>query len=120
MPRARFTPWILIALVVAGLFALNGWFTNAGRKQISYTEYRQLVDDGKIDGTVTISDTSIIGHVQSTRTARQFTPRSPRTSPTDPCPTTRSPTWIQGLDVEMTGTEPVVRLLLNIAAAACC
>ncbi|HYJ60511.1 MAG TPA: ATP-dependent zinc metalloprotease FtsH [Actinomycetota bacterium] len=112
VPRARFTPWIVIALVVAGLFALNGWFTNAGRKQVTYTEYRQLVDDGKVTGTVTISDTSISG---------TFIDESGQETPFSSTVTTGfvpndEVTYLgdKDIDVEMSGPSPWVGLLLNI------
>jgi cell division protease FtsH len=56
-------PWLLVPLLLVGLFLFNGWLTSANTKSISYKEFVNAVNDGKIaDGsTVTISDTSISG-----------------------------------------------------------
>jgi cell division protease FtsH len=112
LPRPRFTPWVLIALVVAGLFALNGWFSNASRDQVTYTEYRQLVDDGKISGTITISDTSISGSYIDD--GGQEVPFSATVTtgfvPNDELLFLQG----KGIDVDMTGPSPWLSLLLNI------
>jgi cell division protease FtsH len=72
-PRTRLTPWILIGLVVLALVAFNQWFSSASRQPISYTQYRQYVTEGKITGTVTISDNSISGTYTDAQGQHQFT-----------------------------------------------
>jgi cell division protease FtsH len=57
----RVTPWIMVALVVLGLILANGWFANATREDLTYTEYRDKVTSGTIVGTVTVSESSISG-----------------------------------------------------------
>jgi cell division protease FtsH len=56
-------PWLLVPLLLVGLFLFNGWLTSANTKSITYSEFTTAVQDGKIaDGTtVTISDTTISG-----------------------------------------------------------
>ena len=63
LSRSRLMPWLLVPLLLVGLFLFNGWLTSANTKSISYKEFVNAVNDGKIaDGsTVTISDTSISG-----------------------------------------------------------
>jgi cell division protease FtsH len=64
--RPRLTPWLLIAVVVAGLVLFNGWFSNAARDEVTFSEYRALVAEGKLEGTtVTISDSSISGEYRN-------------------------------------------------------
>ena len=41
-PRPRMAPWILIAVVVVGLVVLNTLFSNAGRKEIPYSQFATL------------------------------------------------------------------------------
>jgi cell division protease FtsH len=56
-------PWLLVPLLLVGLFLFNGWLTSANTQSISYKEFVNAVNDGKIaeGSTVTISDTSISG-----------------------------------------------------------
>jgi cell division protease FtsH len=54
-------PWLLIMLVVGSLIAFNSWFSTAARDSITFSEYRDLVDQEKIVGVVQISSTSITG-----------------------------------------------------------
>ena len=63
LPRSRLMPWLLVPLLLVGLFLFNGWLTSANTKAITYSEFTTAVQDGKIaDGTtVTISDTTITG-----------------------------------------------------------
>jgi cell division protease FtsH len=61
IPRMRVTPWVVIGLVVVGLLLFGGVFSNATRKSVDFSEYRSFVEQGKIVGTLTISDTSISG-----------------------------------------------------------
>jgi cell division protease FtsH len=106
------TPWIMIALVVGGLFALNGWFTSAGRQQVTYTEYRALVDDGKVRGTVTISDTSISGtFVDDDGTEKSFS----ATVTTGFVPNDEVAYLDEkDIDIDMSGPSPWLGLLFNI------
>jgi cell division protease FtsH len=61
IPRPRMTPWIVIGLVVLGLFLFSGYITNASRQQIAYTQFLDYAEQGKIVGAVTISDSSVTG-----------------------------------------------------------
>ncbi|MGE5227078.1 MAG: ATP-dependent zinc metalloprotease FtsH [Planctomycetaceae bacterium] len=61
MPRSRMTPWVVIALIVLGLLLFNGLFQTAGRQTIPLSDFIGYVNDGKVTGLVTISDTSISG-----------------------------------------------------------
>jgi cell division protease FtsH len=60
LPRPRFTPWLLVGVVILGLVLFNGFVTNASRQQIPYSQFLELADQGKIE-SVTISDTSVTG-----------------------------------------------------------
>src|SRR5512141_2763107 len=63
LSRPRMTPWILVLLAITALLAFNMLSSAAGRKDISYTEFQNAVNNGQIDTstTVKISDTSISG-----------------------------------------------------------
>jgi cell division protease FtsH len=59
--RPRMTPWLVIGLVVLGLLLFTQVLSSATRKTISYTQFLDYADQGKIVGPVTISDSSISG-----------------------------------------------------------
>ena len=63
VPRSRLMPWLLVPLLLVGLFMFNGWMTSANTDAISYSEFVTAVEGGKIaEGTtVKISDTTITG-----------------------------------------------------------
>jgi cell division protease FtsH len=63
MPRSRLMPWLIVPLLLVGLFLFNGWLTSANTESISYSEFVTTVQDGKIaeNTTVSISDTTISG-----------------------------------------------------------
>ncbi len=63
MPRSRLMPWLIVPLLLVGLFLFNGWLTSANTKTITYSEFVTAVEDGKIaeNTTVSISDTTISG-----------------------------------------------------------
>ncbi|MGZ4132079.1 MAG: ATP-dependent zinc metalloprotease FtsH [Actinomycetota bacterium] len=65
MPRTRMTPWVVIALIVLGLLLFNSLFQSAGTQAIPFSDFLTYVNDGKITGTVTISDTSVSGQYQN-------------------------------------------------------
>jgi cell division protease FtsH len=63
VPRSRLMPWLLVPLLLVGLFLFNGWLTSANTRAITYSEFVTAVQDRTIaDGsTVKISDTTITG-----------------------------------------------------------
>jgi cell division protease FtsH len=112
MPRMRLTPWIMVALVVLGLILANGWFTNATRDELTYTEYRDKVTAGAIVGTVTVSESSISGTYRdedgqevpfSTDLATNFQTQDEVDFLT-----------AEGVDVQMSTPSPWISLLLSI------
>ena len=84
-PRTRVAPWSLIAVAITALLAFNQFSSAGSRSQVTYSEYRSLVEDGKVTGTVTISDTSISGtYVDEEGTEQKFsTTLSSNFDPTD-------------------------------------
>jgi cell division protease FtsH len=61
VPRPRMTPWILIAVVVVALIVLNSLFSSASRDQLDLSKFNQLVDEGRITDTVSISSSDVSG-----------------------------------------------------------
>ena len=79
IPRPRMTPWILVLLAITALLAFNMLSSAAGRKDISYTEFQNAVNNGQIDPNTTlkISDTSISGTISANGTSQDFTTKLP-------------------------------------------
>jgi cell division protease FtsH len=76
-PRPRTTPWIVIGLVVAGLILMNGLFSNVGREPIDLSRFVQLVEQGRIPGTVSISGTEVSGTYVDNGQERDFSATLP-------------------------------------------
>ncbi len=64
-PKPRMAPWMLILLVVGSLVAFSSWFSTGARDSITFTEYRDFVEEGKVVGVVTVSSSSISGTYKS-------------------------------------------------------
>jgi cell division protease FtsH len=78
--RPRMTPWILVLLAITALLAFNMLSSAAGRKEITYTDFTNAVNNGQIDPntTVKISDTSITGALtNSDGSTQSFTAKLP-------------------------------------------
>ncbi len=61
LPRPKFSPWLTIPVLLLLLIVFSSVISNAGTTQLEYSRFTQLVTDGKITGTVTISNTDISG-----------------------------------------------------------
>ena len=57
-PKPRMAPWMLILLVVGSLVAFSSWFSTGARDSITFTEYRDFVEEGKVVGVVPVSSSS--------------------------------------------------------------
>ena len=112
MPRMRLTPWILVALVVLGLILANGWFTNAARDELSYTEYRDKVTADAIVGTVTVSESSISGTYRNEE--GQEVPFSTDLATNFQTQDEVDFLTAEGVDVQMSTPSPWVSLLVSI------
>jgi cell division protease FtsH len=61
MPRPKFSPWLTIPVLLLILIVFNGLISGVGTSQIEYSRFIQLVEDGNITGTLTISGSDISG-----------------------------------------------------------
>jgi cell division protease FtsH len=60
VPRPRMA-WIAILVFLVALLLFNGFLSRVNTKTITFTQFQDFVDEGKIDGTVTVSQTGITG-----------------------------------------------------------
>ena len=112
--RPRVTPWLLIALLVAGLVLFNGWFSNAARDPVTFSQYRELVAEGKLEGTtVTISDSSISGEYRDDQ--GEMTPFSTKlTAGFEPNSEVDFLESQEGVEVEMATPSPWFGLVASL------
>ena len=112
VPRTRLTPWIVIGAVVLALLVFNSWFNNASNHPTSFTQYRAYVDDGKIFGPVTISDSAITGKFSNDAGQQQsFTVKlTPSFQTQDEVNYLLS----KKIEVEMTTPSPWISLLASV------
>jgi cell division protease FtsH len=61
LPRPKFSPWLTIPVLLLLLIVFSSVISNAGTTQLEYSRFTQLVDEGKITGTVSISNSDISG-----------------------------------------------------------
>ncbi len=73
LPRTRLAPWMIIPLLVLGLFIFSGQLSGGRADPISYSDFVDAVEAGKIaeGSTVTISDTTISGTIVAEDGERQ-------------------------------------------------
>jgi cell division protease FtsH len=73
LPRPKFSPWLTIPVLLLLLIVFSSVISNAGTTQLEYSRFTQLVTDGKITGTVTISNSDISGTYDDNGTDVAFT-----------------------------------------------
>jgi cell division protease FtsH len=64
MPRPKFSPWLTIPILLLILIVFNSVISNVNTSSIDYSEFTNLVEEGKIVGTITISSSDISGTFQ--------------------------------------------------------
>src|SRR5215212_456995 len=65
MPRPKFSPWLTIPILLLILIVFNSVISNVNTSSIDYSEFTNLVEEGKIVGTITISSSDISGTFQA-------------------------------------------------------
>src|SRR6187200_751693 len=73
LPRPKCSPWLTIPVLLLLLIVFSSVISNAGTTQLEYSRFTQLVTDGKITGTVTISNSDISGTYDDNGTDVAFT-----------------------------------------------
>ena len=61
LPRPKFSPWLTIPVLLLLLIVFSNVISGAGTSQLEYSRFTQLVNDGKITGVLTISNSDISG-----------------------------------------------------------
>jgi cell division protease FtsH len=61
LPRPKFSPWLTIPVLLLLLIVFSNVISSAGTSQLEYSRFTQLVNDGKITGVLTISNSDISG-----------------------------------------------------------
>ena len=64
MPRPKFSPWLTIPVLLLILIVFNYLASGVGTEPLDYSRFTQLVEDGAITGTVTVSSSDISGTFQ--------------------------------------------------------
>jgi cell division protease FtsH len=55
--RRSFNPWLIVMLIILGIFVFNQFSTTGAPREITYTSFIQLVDEGRV-ATATIERTN--------------------------------------------------------------
>jgi cell division protease FtsH len=113
VPRPRLSPWLVVPLLLVGLLLFNSWLANANTEQITYSQFINAVDDGRIvtDVPVKISDTSVSGTMTKGGGEVDFVATLPPNFDTGPL---TDKLVEAGIDVQAVRPSVFASLLLNI------
>jgi cell division protease FtsH len=112
MPRPKFSPWLTIPILLLVLIVFNSVLSGAGTKSIDYSTFTQLVEDGEITGTVTISSSDISGTYTENGQETAFTTQlSPNFTADQPF---RDFLDAKGVSYKFTQPSILTSLLINI------
>jgi cell division protease FtsH len=112
MPRPKFSPWLTIPILLLVLLVFNSVLSSVGTKPIDYSTFAQLVEDGKITGTVTISSSDISGTYDNNGAQTAFTTQlSPNFTADQPF---RDFLDAKGVAYKFTQPSILTSLLINI------
>ncbi len=112
-PRPRFSPWLAIPLLLLGLLVFNSWLSRASTQQITYSQFRNAVDQGRVstDVPVKISGTDVTGTMTSGGKEVQFAATLPPNFDTGPL---TDLLIAKGIDVQAVQPSILSSLLINI------
>jgi cell division protease FtsH len=112
LPRPKFSPWLTIPVLLLLLIVFSSVISNAGTTQLEYSRFTQLVTDGKITGTVSISNSDISGTYDDNGTDVAFSTQLAPNLQLD----TAFTNFLQSNGVQFKFTPPSVltSLLINI------
>ncbi len=103
VPKVKMAPWLVIGLVVVGLLVLSSVFTRAATDQIDLSKVFDLIEEGNVVGTVTISGTDVSGsYVDEEGQERSFSATLPPNYDTS---NTLEPA-LQEADIPFKGQQP--------------
>ncbi|MGZ8652731.1 MAG: ATP-dependent metallopeptidase FtsH/Yme1/Tma family protein, partial [Actinomycetota bacterium] len=60
-PRPRFSPWLVLPLLLLAFLVFNTWAGNAGTVKLNYSDFVKHVEAGDLTGTLSIGSTDISG-----------------------------------------------------------
>ena len=112
MPRPKFSPWLSIPILLLILIVFNYMLSGVGTSTIDYSRFTQLVEDGAITGTLTVSSSDISGTYEDGGQEQAFTTQL---SPNFTLDTTFTD-FLEANGVQYKFTQPSVltSLLINI------
>ena len=112
MPRPKFSPWLSIPILLLVLIVFNYLISGVGTTSIDYSRFTQLVEDGSITGTLTVSSSDISGTYEDNGQEQAFTTQL---SPNFTLDTTFTD-FLEASGVQYKFTQPSVltSLLINI------
>jgi cell division protease FtsH len=113
MPRPRLSPWLIVPLLLVGLLLVNSFFSRAATEEISYAQFINAVEEGRVleDVPVKISGTNVSGTLDRNGQQVDFTATLPPNFDTSEL--TRF-LVDQGVDVQAVQPSVLTSLLLNI------
>jgi cell division protease FtsH len=61
VPRPRFSPWLVLPLLLLAFLIFNSWLSNAGTVALNYSQFVTHVENGDLVGTISIGSSDISG-----------------------------------------------------------
>ncbi|MGZ5298640.1 MAG: ATP-dependent metallopeptidase FtsH/Yme1/Tma family protein, partial [Actinomycetota bacterium] len=66
VPRPRFSPWLVLPLLLLAFLIFNSWLGNADTVSLDYSQFVTHVEDGDLTGTISIGSSDISGTFKDT------------------------------------------------------